>query len=63
MSDNSYTLGILFEDESCNGLTHDFFASVLNGFKTEAEKKGYEISFINTRKDNPHKKIYLKRAQ
>ncbi len=63
MSDNSYTLGILFEDEACNGLTHDFFASVLNGFKTEAEKNGYEISFINTRKDNPHKKSYLKRVQ
>ena len=63
MSDNSYTLGILFDDEARNGLTHDFFASVLNGFKNQAEEKGYDITFINTRKDNPHKTSYLKRIQ
>lgn len=63
MSDNSYTLGILFDDEARNGLTHDFFASVLNGFKNQAEEQGYEITFINTRKDNPHKTSYLKRIQ
>ena len=63
MSDKSYTLGILFDDEASNGLTHDFFASVLNGFKNEAENRGYEITFINTRKDNPHKTTYLKRVQ
>ena len=48
MSDRSYSLGIIFEDEANNGLTHDFFAAVLNGFKKEAESKGYEITFINT---------------
>lgn len=63
MSDNSYTLGILFDDEARNGLTHDFFASVLNGFKNQAEEHGYDITFINTRKDNPHKTSYLKRIQ
>ena len=63
MKDKSYTLGILFEDEACNGLTHDFFAAVLNGFKIEAENHGYEITFLNTRKDNPHKKSYLERVQ
>lgn len=63
MSDNSYTLGILFDDEARNGLTHDFFASVLNGFKNQAEEQGYDITFINTRKDNPHKTSYLKRIQ
>lgn len=63
MSENSYTLGILFDDEARNGLTHDFFASVLNGFKNQAEEHGYDITFINTRKDNPHKTSYLKRIQ
>ena len=63
MSDKSYSLGILFEDEACNGLTHDFFASVLNGFKKEAEKHGYEITFINTHKDAPGRKSYLQRVQ
>ncbi len=63
MSDKSYSLGILFEDEASNGLTHDFFAAVLNGFKKEAEKHGYEITFINTHKDSPNKKPYLQRIQ
>lgn len=63
MSDRSYSLGILFEDEANNGLTHDFFAAVLNGFKKEAESKGYEITFINTHKDAPHRKPYLERIQ
>ncbi len=63
MSDKSYSLGILFEDEASNGLTHDFFAAVLNGFKKEAERCGYEITFINTHKDAPHRKTYLQRIQ
>ena len=63
MSDKSYSLGILFEDEACNGLTHDFFAAVLNGFKKEAENNGYEITFINTHKNNPNKKSYLERVK
>ena len=40
-------LGVLFVDESNRGLTHDFFANVLNAFKSEAEKNGYDITFIN----------------
>lgn len=61
MSEKSYSLGILFNDEACNGLTHDFFAGVLNGFKKEAEKSGYEITFINSHKDAPNRKRYLDR--
>ena len=57
----SYSLGILFNDEACNGLTHDFFAGVLNGFKKEAEKAGYEITFINSHKDAPNRMRYLDR--
>ena len=63
MSEKTYSLGILFEDEACNGLTHDFFAAVLNGFKKEAENHGYEITFINTKKDAPNRKTYLQRIQ
>ncbi len=43
------TLGVLFMDESSKGLTHPFFASVLNAFKIEAESKGYDVIFINHR--------------
>lgn len=46
-TNRSNNLGVLFQEESGQGLTHHFFASVLNAFKIEAEKRGYDITFIN----------------
>ena len=43
----TYSLGILFKDNAMCGLTHDYFAGILNGFKLQAEELGYEITFIN----------------
>ena len=43
----SHSLGVLFMDESAKGLTHPFFASVLNAFKIAAEARGYDVTFIN----------------
>lgn len=43
----THTLAILFEEESGKGLTHTFFAIVLNAFKNEAESRGYDVTFIN----------------
>lgn len=40
-------LGVLFVDESYSGLTHPFFAAMLNAFKAEVEAHGYDITFIN----------------
>ena len=46
-TNRSYNLGVLFVDEKMSGLTHPFFAAVLNAFKEEAESRGYDITFIN----------------
>lgn len=46
-TNRSYNLGVLFVDENVSGLMHPFFASVLNAFKEEAERHGYDITFIN----------------
>ena len=46
-TNRSYNLGVLFEEESGQGLTHHFFASVLDSFKRESERRGYDITFIN----------------
>lgn len=46
-TNKTYNLGVLFADEANNGLTHDYFNRVLNSFKEEAERKGYDITFIN----------------
>lgn len=43
----SHTIGVLFEDDTHVGLTHEFFAAILNAAKTEAEKEGYDILFIS----------------
>lgn len=45
----SYNIGVLFKDDAGSGLTHEYFSGVLNGFKEETEKRGYDISFINNR--------------
>ncbi len=46
-TNKTLNLGVMFSDDAGSGLTHEFFAKVLNSFKTEAEKAGYDITFIN----------------
>lgn len=44
----TYNLGVLFVDERRSGLSHEYFSSILEGFKLEAEAHGYDITFINS---------------
>ncbi len=46
-TNRSYNLGVLFQEESGTGLIHGFFSTVLEAFKSESEKHGYDITFIN----------------
>ena len=46
-TNRTYNLGVLFVDEKQSGLTHEYFSAVLDSFKVEAEKRGYDITFIN----------------
>ena len=43
----AYNLGILFVDERRSGLSHEYFSSMLESIKVEAEAHGYDITFIN----------------
>ncbi|MBQ0001758.1 MAG: LacI family DNA-binding transcriptional regulator [Clostridiales bacterium] len=43
----SHNLGVLFTDAAANGLTHDYFNHILEGFKEAAEAKGYDITFTS----------------
>ena len=45
----SYNFGVLFEDDANLGLTHRFFAHILNSFKHRSAELGYDISFISGR--------------
>lgn len=59
----SFNIGVLFMDESMSGLTHDYFANILNSFKVMAESKGYDITFINSSKKHKKGKTYLEHCR
>ena len=45
----SHSFGVLFEDATNSGLTHEFFSRILNSFKRRSEELGYDICFISDR--------------
>lgn len=45
-TNRTYNLGVLFVDDAQSGLTHEFFAAVLDSFKRHAEGRGYDISTL-----------------
>lgn len=57
-SKRTYTVGIVFTEESDVGLEHSFFSSILQHFKTYVEMQGYELSFI-VKKLGQHELSYL----
>ena len=61
-TNRTYSIGIVFADLSNSGFMHEYFASMLNFFRMEAERRGYDIMFIS---DNmgPTNTSYLKHAR
>ena len=51
-TNRSYNIGVLFVDETSSGLEHEYFASILNAIKDQAEELGYDITFISHFKEN-----------
>ena len=62
-TNRSYNLGVLFVDQGRSGLTHDYFAAVLDAFKVTAESKGYDITFINCSKTRKERMSYLEHSR
>lgn len=46
-TNRSHNIGVLFEDETHVGLTHEYFAHILNAVKATAEAHGYDVTFIS----------------
>ena len=46
-TNRTYNIGVLFVDERRSGLAHEYFSAVLESVKVEAERCGYDITFIN----------------
>ena len=55
-------LGILFVDLQNSGFMHEYFASMLNYFRIEAEQRGYDLTFINTNIGHQYRS-FLQHAQ
>ena len=61
-TNRTFNLGVLFVDRARNGLTHDYFARVLDSFKVAAESKGYDLTFINCDKST-QRMTYLEHSR
>lgn len=46
-TNRTHNIGVLFEDETHSGLTHEYFAHILNAVKATAEAYGYDVTFIS----------------
>lgn len=58
----SHNIGVLFIDKMNSGLAHEYFSSVLENLKSEAEKSGYDITFIS-RNIGQKKMTYLEHCR
>ena len=43
----SHNIGVLFVDKTGSGLKHEYFSLILESLKVEAERRGYDITFIS----------------
>lgn len=43
----TYNIGVLYNEMSGTGLTHGYFSPVLEAFKAETERRGYDITFLS----------------
>ena len=48
-TNRTYNLGVMYLDEAGSGLTHEFFAKVLDSFKTTAEAAGGQAENVYIR--------------
>ncbi len=63
-TNKSYNIGVLFVDEAPqSGLTHEYFASILDSFKVTVEAKGYDITFINCNNIRKGRLSYLEHSR
>ena len=62
-TNRSRNIGVLFMDQSQSGLTHEFFAQVLDSFKRGIESKGYDMTFILNHSDDYSGMSYLEHSR
>lgn len=58
-TNRTYNLGVLYSDKAKSGLTHDYFATIIENFRLTAENEGYDITFLNNSKKHKDGMSYL----
>ncbi len=61
-TNRTYNIGVLFDDDTHVGLTHEYFSHVLNAVKNGAESRGYDVTFISKNID-PSRMGYLEHCK
>lgn len=61
-TNRTYNIGIIFTDLANSGFMHEYFASTLTSFRLEAERCGYDITFISTTGVGSSRTGYLQHA-
>ncbi len=46
-TNKTYNLGLVYFDKSKSGLAHEYFSNILNSIQKEAERFGYDVTFIS----------------
>ncbi|MBI9009447.1 MAG: LacI family DNA-binding transcriptional regulator [Tenericutes bacterium] len=62
VSKKSYTIGIIFEEITGVGLQHPLFSKILESFKNEVEKLGYDIMFLSNSSLNKNNGSYYQHS-
>lgn len=57
------TIGIIYSDRLGSGLNQRYFASVIESFKSYAEKNGYDVVFISSGKTDVRKMTYYEHCR
>ena len=60
-TNRTYNIGVLFADDTIS-LSHEYFSMILESLQREAERNGYDITFIN-HKISGNKTTYLKHVE
>lgn len=48
-TNRSYNLGVILQDGTRSGLTHEYFTHILDGFMRCAEERGYDVTLFSAR--------------
>ena len=51
---SSHLIGVMLNVSENKSMTHEMFSSILNSFRIEMEKNGYDICFLRTLKDDDY---------